>query len=116
MRCREARTRANYFPLNRNWETVSGEDGVERYSSERWAGSVPGPPVRGNRGGVSERAPYFPARLVRDPPGERLGGADILTFQPKVRVRRNGKELCDMSYLFFQLKGMAVLLRGIIGL
>ncbi len=100
MRCREARTRANYFPLNRNLETVGGE----RDSTERSAGSDPGPPVRGNRGGVPERAPYFPARLVRDPPSERLGGADILTFQPKVRVRDMEKEL-SMSYLFSQLKG-----------
>ncbi len=82
MRCREVRTRANYFPLNRNPETVSEEDS-ERDSTERSAGGDPGPP-RGNRGGVAERAPYFPARLVRDPPSERLGGADILTFQPKV--------------------------------
>jgi hypothetical protein len=109
MRCREVRTRANYFPLNRNLETVSGEDG-ERDSTEGSAGSGPGPPVRGNRGGVSERAPYFPARLVRDPPSERLGGADILTFQPKVRRKRK----TALGYVVFVLpvKGMAVLLRG----
>ncbi len=104
MRCREVRTRANYFPLNRNLETV------ERDSTERSAVSGPGP-LRGNRGGVSERAPYFPARLVRDPPSERLGGADILTFQPKVYARmENSFVICRIFVL--SIKGMAVLHRG----